>query len=87
MQFKALVFAAIAAVAAAAPSEEAESKWHCEPATYSCTWQHGKPGWKVCDTSSKWQVCLDYLFLFTFLSCLHPFLRSEEQRGACRFVV
>lgn len=58
MQLKALVLAAIAALAAAAPSEDAKGKWHCEPATYSCTWHHGKPGWQVCDTNKKWQVCL-----------------------------
>ncbi|KAL2112571.1 hypothetical protein VUR80DRAFT_7184 [Thermomyces stellatus] len=55
MQLKALVLAAIAALAAAAPSEDAKGKWHCEPATYSCTWHHGKPGWQVCDTNKKWQ--------------------------------
>ena len=72
MQFKALVFAAIAAVAAAAPSEDAEAQWHCEPATYACTWQHGKPGWKVCDTNEKWQVCLGLPFLLISLSIPRP---------------
>ncbi|RCI12430.1 hypothetical protein L249_0986 [Ophiocordyceps polyrhachis-furcata BCC 54312] len=48
MKFLALTMAALASVAAAG--------WECKPATYACTFENGKYGWKVCNTSGKWVV-------------------------------
>ncbi|PHH76693.1 hypothetical protein CDD80_1331 [Ophiocordyceps camponoti-rufipedis] len=50
MKFLAITIAALASVVAAG-----EYGKECEPATYSCTYQYGKPGWQVCNTSGKWE--------------------------------
>ncbi|RDA92512.1 hypothetical protein CP533_4200 [Ophiocordyceps camponoti-saundersi (nom. inval.)] len=50
MKFLALTMAALASVVAAGYDKE------CEPATYACTSETGKPGWKVCNTSGKWEI-------------------------------
>ena len=76
MQLKALVLAAIAAVAAAAPSDAEAQHWGCDPATYACTWKDGKPGWKVCDTNEKWQV------RSAFSLTLYPLAPFREVKGA-----
>ncbi|PFH62780.1 hypothetical protein XA68_12003 [Ophiocordyceps unilateralis] len=49
MKFLALTIAALASVVAASYEKE------CEPATYACSNEMGKPGWKVCNTSGKWE--------------------------------
>lgn len=53
MQFLAIITAAFAAVAFAAPAADADSYGApCTPATYSCT--NNNAGWQVCNTSGAW---------------------------------
>ncbi|KAL2211467.1 hypothetical protein CC79DRAFT_1363765 [Sarocladium strictum] len=49
MKITAITIALMATLASAAPKPQ------CKPGTYACTTNStGAPGWKVCNTSSKW---------------------------------
>jgi hypothetical protein len=71
MKITAITIALMATLASAAPKPQ------CKPGTYACTTNStGAPGWKVCNTSSKWVVRIPFPAPISIFQ-IHPLQHNE----------